>query len=127
MVKTGYGLYNGAVYKRVPEATVTYVYNSTVKNFLLDIMDDVEMADCVTNHFTQLRSLLSESSCRLIKPIQLDFNFVEVNHGYFFNIQEKKFEINPATLKGSPRTFISYDYTGKTPFPKYFVDGNDTF
>jgi len=40
-------------------------------------------------------------SSRIIKPIIIDHNFIEVQpYGTVFNIEKKVFEVDPETLKG---------------------------
>ena len=69
-----------------------------------------------------LTSLLSQPACRLIEPIKLDFNFIEVSDGYCFDIQRKKFIRSPKTMKGSPRAYVRYDCK-KKPHPAPFIEG----
>jgi len=102
----------------------TYVYCFSIKNFLLHLMEIGEIADIVTSEYTQLLRFLSKPACRLLQPLKMDFNFIEVNDGYCFNIEEKKFEKHPPKLKGSPRAFVRYNYIpGEVPYPKPFVEG----
>ena len=60
---------------------------------------------------TQLTTLLREPSCRLIKAIELDYNFIEVEDQYLFDIAGKRFIKESGSLKGSPRAFIRYEYS----------------
>ena len=118
-------LYNGSVYKKIPEATETYVFCSSVKNFLLNIMGNMDIADQIASFMSPLTNLLSEPCCKLIRPIKLDYNFIEVSEGYFFNIDKKLFEKNPKTLNGSPRAYVFYNYDGNVPDPKPFIEGTN--
>ena len=119
-----FGLFDGCVYKKIPEAEYTYIYCSGVKEYLLRLLANAEVADQVAPYINPITNLLSEPACRLIKPIKLDYNFIEVNDGYCFNIWEKKFIKNPKTLKGSPRAFVLYDYKDDVvPYPKPFIEG----
>ena len=88
-------IYNGFVFKKIPESTKTFTYYKTVKSFLLGILSKPNLADVIASNIHQIASLLQEPDCRLIEPIKLDFNFIEVLNGYFFNIEQKKFEKNP--------------------------------
>jgi len=125
MQNFGFGLFDGAMYKKAPEAVYTFIYCCTVKNFLLHILGNVEVADQIATFITPISSLLSERSCRAIKPIKLDFNYIEVlPEGFCFNIKEKRFERRPCDLNGSPRAFVKYICNGKVPYPKPFVEGN---
>ena len=72
----------GRVYKKIPEATYTYIYCTSVKDYLLNLLGNVEVADLIAPHVTQLTTLLSEPACRLIKPIEIDYNFIEVETLY---------------------------------------------
>ena len=101
MVKFKFGLFDGAVYKKAPEAKFTYIYCSTVNDFLHYIMGNGEVAEIVAPHVAVLTSLLSAKSCRIIHPIIIDYNYIEVLPlGTCFNIMKKTFEVDPLDLKG---------------------------
>ena len=68
------------VYKKIPEATYTYIYCTSVKDYLLNLLGYVVVADLIAPHVTQLTTLLSKPACRLIKPIEIDYNFIELEH-----------------------------------------------
>ena len=53
----------GRVYKEIPEATNTYIYCTSVKDYLLNLLGNVEVADLIAPHVTQLTTLLSEPAC----------------------------------------------------------------
>ena len=72
----------GRVYKKIPEATYTYIYCTSVKDYLLDLRGNVKVADLIASHVTQLTTLLSEPTCGLIKPIEIDYNLIEVEDQY---------------------------------------------
>ena len=55
--------------------------------------------------------MLSEPACGLIKPIEIDYNFIEVEDQYLFDIAGKRFIKESGSLKGSPRAFIRYEYS----------------
>lgn len=102
MLQFKFGLFDGSVYKKAPEAKFTYVYCSTMHDFLHHILGNAEVADHIAAHVGQLVSLLSVRSCQLIKPITIDYNFIEVlPFGTCYNIEMKRFEENPKDLKGA--------------------------
>ena len=85
----------GRVYKEIPEATNTYIYCTSMKDYLL--------------------KLLSEPAYRLIRPIEIDYNFIEVEDQYLFDIAGKRF------IK---ERFIRYEYNEyKKPNPAPFIEG----
>ena len=75
--------------KKIPEATYTYIYCASVKDCILNLFGNVEVADLIALHVTQLTTLLSEPACRLIKPIEIDYNFIEVEGQYLSDIAGK--------------------------------------
>ena len=82
------------------------------------------MADLIAPHVAQLTALLSEPACRLIKPIEIDYNFIEVEHQYLFDFTGKCFTKESGSFKGSQRTFIRYEYNeSKKPNPTPFIEG----
>ena len=110
----------------MPEATYTYIYCTSVKDYLLNLLGNVEVADLIAPHVTQLTTLLSEPACRLIKPIEIDYSFIEVKHQYLFDIAGKRFTKESGSLKGSPRAFIRYEYSeSKKPNPAPFIEGTN--
>ena len=114
----------GRVYKKIPEATYTYIYCTSVKDYLLNLLGNVGVADLIAPHVTQLTTLLSEPACRLIKQIEIDYNFIEVEHQYRFYIAGKRFTKESGSLKGSPRAFIRYEYKeSKKPNLAPFSEG----
>ena len=116
----------GRVYKKIPEATHTCIYCTSVKDYLLNLLGNVEVADFIAPHVTQLTTLLSETACRLIKPIEIDYNFIEVEDQYLFDIARKCFIKESGSLKGSPRAFIRYEYNEyEKPNPAPFIEGTN--
>ena len=116
----------GCVYKKITEATYTYIYFTSVKDYLLNLLGNVKVADLIAPHVTQLTTLLSEPACRLIKPIEVDYNFIDVEHQYLFDIAGKRFIKESGSLKGSPRAFIRYEYReSKKPNPAPFIEGTN--
>ena len=126
MERNHFGLHNGDVYIKIEESKYTYVHCSTVHDFLMRILSSPEIADIITPFIGQITSLLSDPACRLIRPISIDYNYIEVlPQGCCFNIEKKSFEMDPKELNGSPRAFIYYHYRDYiTPYPKLFVEGN---
>ena len=92
----------------------------------MNLLGNFEIADIITPRITRLTSLLFEPACRLLEPIKIDFNFVEVSDGFCFDIEGKKFIKSPKRLKGSPRAYVRYTHhKDKIPNPKPFVEGID--
>ena len=125
MEKRKYGICDGGIYKLAPDGKFTYVYCQTSKDFLLSLLGNVEIADAIVSVIGQLTGLLSESACRLIQPLQVDYNLIEVlPAGTCFNIEKKNFEVIE-TMEKTPRAFVKYVYDeSKIPYPEKFVEGN---
>lgn len=125
MSDNNFGLSDGAVYKKAPDSSFTFIFCSTVKCFLLKLLGNFEIAEQIVTFIPTLTSLLSDSNCRLIKPISIDYNYIEcLPRGTCFNIEKKCFEVNPINLKGSPRAFVLYEFCeDRTPNPEPFVEG----
>lgn len=125
MKSKGYALYRGEVYKRAPEAKYTYVYCSTVKQFVMASLSNPQIADAVAQHIEQINKLLSDPACKMIKPLVIDYNYIEVlPKGTCFDIAGKKFVKDPKML-GSPRAFVKYRYHENiVPYPAQFIRGN---
>ena len=101
----------GRVYKKIPEATYTYIYCISLKDYLLlNLFGNIKVADLIVLHVAQLSKLLSEPASRLIKPTEIDYDFTEVEHQCLFDIAGKRFIKESGSLKGSARAFIRYEY-----------------
>ena len=126
MEAKNYGIYRGRIYRKCDEAKHTMVFCCSVETFLLSILSNPNVADVVTPFVRLLTELLSKPACRLIKPIVIDFNFIEVlPDGFCFDIAKKTFTKDPPSLKGSPRAFVKYTYhEDRCPYPLKFVQGN---
>ena len=126
MTKFKYALYDGAIYKKVKESRYTYVYGYSVKSFIQRILGNPEAAEQIHGHVSSLIGMLSEKSSRLIKPMEIDFDYIECLNGYCFSISKKCFIKNPP-LEKSPRAFVRYTYDGNVPYPQYFIQGKIYF
>ena len=106
MEKFNYGLYDGFVYKKPKVAKFTYVYCSDVHSFIHHILGNTEVADAIVSYVSPIVSLLSVKACRMIEPIIIDFNYIEVKpYGTCFNIEGKCFELDPSGIVGKIVTF----------------------
>ena len=125
MIDLDCALFNGDVFEKIERSTATYTFSSSAKDFLMTLLENSEIADNIATYVFGIAKLLSDPACRIIKPITIDYDYIEVEpKGFFFNIPKKIFIRNPTDLKGSPRAFVIYKYTGKVPYPKPFVEGN---
>ena len=124
MHQSNYALHDGCVYRKVPESKYTYSYCVTVKVYLLNLLGNVEIADVIAPFLQMLTGLLSEPACRLIAPIKVEYNFIEVQpYGTCFDIERKNFVLDPV-MAGSPRAYVKYIYeNGKVPRPIKFIEG----
>ena len=92
-----------------------------MKEYLLNLLGNVELADLIALHVTQLSTLLSEPACRLII---YDSNFIEVEHQYLSDIAGKRLIKESGSLKGYSRAFIRYEFNeSKQPNPVPFIEG----
>ena len=101
MDKCNMGIYDGVIYRKPKEAKFTFVYCASVSDFVHHALGNVEIANNIAGQVTNIISLLSVPSCRILKPIEIDHNFIEVMpYGTVFNIAQKKFEVDPESLIG---------------------------
>jgi len=125
MEKKKFAISNGAVHRKIPDSKYTYIYFGSVNTFLLQSLGNAEIADEIVTSIATLTNLLSQPKCALIKPIHIDYNYIEVQpRGTCFDIWNKCFVKDPVELKGSPRAFVKYHYVeGRIPKPRLFVEG----
>ena len=71
---------------------------------------------------------LCDPHCRLIQPIRIDLDYIEVlPSGTCFHIPTKSFIVNP-NISGSPRAFVEYTYKEDVvPLSHLFVEGKLQF
>ena len=89
-------------------------------------MADSMVLNAISNHLSTLITLLSNPSCRIIKPIKIDFNLIEVQpKGVVFVISKREFKrCKRLPSNTTPRTFVRYKYdANQVPYPKPFVEG----
>ena len=107
MKRFNLALYDGCVYKKPEEAKFTYVFYSSVFDFIHQILGNQEVADVIAGHVSNIVALMSVPTSRIIKPITIDHNFIEVlPYGTCFNIELKQFELDPSSLKGICHFFL---------------------
>lgn len=100
-------MYDGCVYRKPKEAKFTYVFCSSVSDFIHIILGNPEVADVIAGQVSNIIALMSNSKSRIVKPINIDHNYIEVQpRGTVFNIEKKSFEVNPANMKGINRIQI---------------------
>ena len=83
------GIYEGYIWKKIDESRHTYLHCTSVENYLLNLLGNVELRDILSPFINQMSNLLSKPACRLIDPISIDYNYIEVSNGYGFNISQK--------------------------------------
>ena len=99
-------LYDGCTYRKPPGAVHTYMYSGTVHDFIHTILGNAEVAEAIAAHTATLIGLLSVPACHLIKPITVDYNFIEVlPAGTLFDIERKIFTTDSSLLRGSLFSF----------------------
>lgn len=118
-------LFKGYIYRHVPESTRTYYHYKPVEDYVMRILKNSSVADSLSGQTWDVIRHLEKPSCRIVKQMKMDYNYIEINDGFFFNIEKKCFEQNPA-LTGSPRAFVIYNHK-KRPNPTPFMEGKLVF
>lgn len=126
MVNTGYSICQGIVYKKIKESQFTSIYYGSVKKYLMRAISDLELANVIVPHLSTIENLLSDPDCRIIKPLKINHNLIEVlPAGTCFRISSKRFvKIKTMPEKVSPRAFVRYIFDkDQVPHPLPFVQG----
>lgn len=88
------------------------------------ILKNQDVADALAGSTWDVIKLLQEPSCGMIKQLKINYNFIEVENGWFFDIENKDFVRDPALSDASPRAFVLYKYRENViPKPKPFIEG----
>lgn len=129
MLKSGScAIYNGEVYKKVKDSKYTYVAYKSIKKYIMESLSDPIVAETILPVINQFINLSSDPDCGLIRNLEIDFNFIECQpYGVCFDIEKKSFIKDPINLKGSPRAFSYYQFTGEVPYPKFFIEGKTLY
>ena len=85
-------------------------YCTSVKNYLLNLLGNLEIANIITPNKFVIGACLS-----ITGPIKIDYNFIEVSDGFCFDMEGKKFIRNPKQLK-DPLELMCLTHTMKTKF-----------
>ena len=119
MVERNLGIHDGNVYKKIPRSKYTYIFCSGVEDFLLNLLSNMTLADVIAPLLGQLTNIMSKKQSKIIQPIKIDYNYIEVlPEGVCFNIAKKQFVKDPEDLNGSPRAFVLYNYKENViPYP----------
>ena len=120
MDQFSYALHDGCMYRKPKEAKYTFVYCSSVHDFIHSILGNAEVAEVIASHTSTLISLLSVPACRLIQPIDMDYNFIEVRPlGTLFDIEGKCFVSDGSKLKGDYSCFTQFSFVHVVLFSFY--------
>ena len=119
-------LHRGYIYKFIPESTSTYTCYKSVKDYAMKALGNPDVADVLANHVYEVSRLLSEESCKIIRQLVIDYNYIECSNGRFFDIKNKTFVNRPENLAGSPRAFVLYKEKIR-PNPVPFIEGKYMF
>ena len=116
-----YALYKGKIYKKCEGSKYTYSYKCDVKAFVNSIAANESFKSRLIRDMKRVIDLLSDSDCELIRPISVDYNLIEVNQGYCWSVEERKFLKDPIPAEKvgliTPRAFRQYD-PFKEPHPR---------
>ena len=82
--------------------------------------------DAITTHLNTISKFLeSNQEYGGLPTITIDFNTIEVNEGFFFLINEKRFThdwyLKEEFGRVTPRCFKDYTFNGSVPYPKEYV------
>ena len=125
MTKLEYATSRGDVYKKYEHSRFSYKYLCSMKAFLHSLMGNETFKDRLVQHMARILPLLSDPDNRIILPLKIDRDLVEVNNGWCWSFNTLSFQEGaiPAHEIGhiSPRAFVAYDHESE-PEPKYFAD-----
>ncbi|XP_044165370.1 uncharacterized protein LOC114957052 [Acropora millepora] len=125
MKKLGYALYGGKVYKKCERAKYSYWYKCEMEAFINSLASNETFKDRLLKDMRKVSEILSNPHCKVIRPLCVDYNFIEVNDGQCWSIMDRRFVDNAIADKDighiTPRAFSKYDPT-KEPDPKYFKE-----
>ena len=81
--------------------------------------------DRLLKDMRKVSEILSNPHCKVIRPLCVDYNLIEVNYDQCWSIMDRRFVDNAIADKDighiTPRAFSPYDPT-KEPHPKYFKE-----
>lgn len=120
-----YGLYRGKVYKKLDKAKYTYAFKCEARVFVNTLASNEHFKARLLREMKKVIEILSDPYCEVIRPLNINYDLIEVMNGQCWSIKERRFVANaiPETSIGvtSPRAFCKYD-PSKEPEPKYFKE-----
>ena len=115
IVKLGYALHGGEVFKKVTSSQYTYQHCCSVKKFLSLLGSNDEFKDTIIKHLDKLVEILGDKECEFTKELRINYDLIEVKEGWCFSISQQKFVLHPIGHndigKESPGAFIDYEHT----------------
>ena len=125
MKKLGYALYGGKVYKKCERAKYSYWYKCEMEAFINSLAANETFKDRLLKDMRKVSEIFSNPHCKVIRPLCVDYNLIEVNDGQSWSIMDRHFVDNATADKDighiTPRAFSKYDPT-KDSDPKYFKE-----
>ena len=94
-------------------AKFTYAYKCEVKAFINILAADESFKSRLLQHMRKVIDVLADPDCKVIRPICVDYNLIEVNSGQCWSIKERCFLSSPIHEEKiglvTPRAFVKYE------------------
>ncbi|KAJ7394853.1 hypothetical protein OS493_000688 [Desmophyllum pertusum] len=124
MEKLGYTSYRGKVSKRDTRSKFTFSYKCKARAFINTLVTNEFFKCRLLRQMKKVIEFLADPYCELFRPLTIDYDLIEVNHGTCWSLKERDFIEDAIEAhqigKVSPRAFCPYEPTQEVPDAKYF-------
>ena len=123
MKEPGYALHRGQIFKKVDRARYTYTLKCSPREFVNTLASNESFKSRLLNDMKRVIDIISEPCCEVIKPIQVNYDLIEVDEGQCWSVKRHTF-IEDAISESdvgriTPRAYCKYD-PSTPPIPRYF-------
>ena len=123
MGKLGYATYRGKVYKKEERSMFTYSFKCDARAFVNTLATNEHFKSRMLPQMKKVIELLSDPYCELFRPLTVDYDLIEINHGVCWSLQRGAFVKDAIEQhligKVTPRAFCQFEATD-APDAKYF-------
>ncbi|XP_066934470.1 uncharacterized protein [Clytia hemisphaerica] len=113
MMKLNHRIHNGAIFEKEPNATYAFKYHSSIDEYLETLCANRKFGEKIDLHKEKIRSHMEAEFVKVLPSIEMDYDYIEVDGGWFFKFSTKGFVKGPfheeELGKIAPRCYKNFD------------------
>ncbi|XP_066922183.1 uncharacterized protein [Clytia hemisphaerica] len=91
MMKLNHRIHNGAIFEKEPNATYAFKYHSSIDEYLETLCANRKFGEKIDLHKEKIRSHMEAEFVKVLPSIEMDYDYIEVNGGWFFKFSTESF------------------------------------